>query len=135
MSLTETPGGSGRQTQRDLRHVQMWWKASEGAEPLEIDFPDGWCIRRIGLNAPPPMSDEEIAAAIRHPVAGPPLAERVRGCKDVCIAISVNGEDEIIVEDNCNLSIRVINPSELVQIDSTIKIDNELTIPKDREET
>ena len=87
MSLTETPGGSGRQTHRDLRHVQMWWKASEGAEPLEIDFPDGWCIRRIGLNAPSPMSDEEIAAAIRHPVAGPPLAERVRGCKDVCIAV------------------------------------------------
>jgi len=65
----------------------MWWKSIDGPEPLEIDFPVGWRVRRTGLNAPPPMTDDEIATAIRLPVGGVPLAERVRGCRSVCIAV------------------------------------------------
>lgn len=69
------------------QRVQMWWKSIEGPEPIEIDFPGSWDVRRIGLNAPGPMSDEEIAAAIRRPATGARLADRVRGRRDVCIAV------------------------------------------------
>lgn len=65
----------------------MWWKSNYGRERLEIDFPDGWRVQRVGLNAPPSIGDEEIRAAVRQPIGGPALAELARGRKTVCIAV------------------------------------------------
>ena len=65
----------------------MWWKSNYGNEPLEIDFPDGWQVSRIGLNDAQPLTDEELRDGVRHPIGAKPLAEQVRGRRDVCIAI------------------------------------------------
>ena len=67
--------------------VSMFWKSYYGNEPLHLDLPNDWRVNRVGLDAPPPLSDQEIAAALDEPVGSGKLEKVVRGKRSVCIAV------------------------------------------------
>ena len=46
-----------------------------GDRELALPFPDGWEVSILWPRTPPPLSDGDIAAALRRPIDQPPIAQ------------------------------------------------------------
>lgn len=53
----------------------------------ELNFPETWDVRMIGINPAPATPVEEIAESLTSPIGTPPLAKMARGAQSVAIAV------------------------------------------------
>nr|MBA2600370.1 DUF2088 domain-containing protein [Actinomycetota bacterium] len=50
-----------------------------GDRPLELTYPSAWNVTTLWPATPPPLTDEQIAASLEHPVGQAPIRELARG--------------------------------------------------------
>lgn len=61
--------------------------AWDGDSMLTLPVPSTWDVQELRMRPSAPLSEQEIAAAVARPVAGPPLIERARGSKAVALIV------------------------------------------------
>ncbi|RMF92224.1 MAG: nickel-dependent lactate racemase [Nitrospinota bacterium] len=71
------------QTQTIRIPIKAWY----GDEEMELQFPETWEVHecRMAGHDAPPLSEEQLREALRHPVGTEPLREMARGKKQVVI--------------------------------------------------
>lgn len=73
----------------NTRAIRIPIKAWYGDEEMELQFPETWEVHecRMAGHDTPPVSDEQLREALRHPLGTAPLREMAQGRKQVVILI------------------------------------------------
>ena len=69
------------------QRIRIPIKAWYGDEEMELAFPERWRVHecRMAGHDTPPLRDEQMVEALRHPIGTPTIAELARGKKQVVI--------------------------------------------------
>lgn len=59
----------------EVMHTAAWYDD----RPLELAYPSAWNVTTLWPATPPPLSDEQIAASLEHPVGQAPIRDLARG--------------------------------------------------------
>jgi nickel-dependent lactate racemase len=61
--------------------VELRTAAWYGDRPLRLELPSGWRVTTHWPATPPPLGDDQLAAALERPSGQPPIRELARGCR------------------------------------------------------
>jgi len=67
--------------------IKLPWAAWFGDHELALPIPETWRVQVCAMRDAPPLSTEEMRAALQHTIATLPLRELLTGCTTVVIAV------------------------------------------------